>query len=108
MKVPLPPTLSEYLLRESERFDWYPDWLIRRRKDRLTLLNRIDEKVSLFVEWRKTFAPRPKQASGDLLDDLTRLDQFYCREVLRAVPSMVERTRKLAPLVVSEIKDSQS
>ena len=107
MKVTLPPTLSEYLLLESEKFPLYPEGL-RRSRGSVLVQKRFEEKVRQLVEWRKTFALRPKQESDDFLEDPVSLDQVYCRDLLRAVPGMVERTRTLAQLTLSEIRDSRS
>ena len=105
MKDTLPRTLSQYLLRASERFSFYPATHYRTRSN-LLFLKRVEEMGRRLAEWRKTFAPRPQQEWDD--DLITLVDQVYCRDLLGEVPGMVERTRKLSQLVLSEIKDQQS
>lgn len=106
MKTPPAPTLSEHLLKESERFVAYPATLYR-TPGNVRVRERFEKIGKRLAEWRQTFAPRPqKEWDDDLMPSL--VDQFYCRDLLREVPGMVERTRKLSQLTLSEIKDEQS
>ncbi|MBI3895672.1 MAG: hypothetical protein HY313_07045 [Acidobacteria bacterium] len=76
----------------------------------MATLKWFDDRERQLAEWRKTFAPHPIEKSDLLFQDLSPvlLNQLYCRDLLRQVPEMVERTRKLLLLVLSEIKDQQS
>ena len=106
MKSTLPPRLSQYLLLESGKFSFYPA-TARRSRSLLAFQKKYDEKFRQLAEWRKTFAPRPQQEwDDDLVPSF--VDQVYCRDLLRAVPEMVERTRKLAQLTLPEIEDQKS
>ena len=67
----------------------------------------FEEKGRRIAEWRQTFAPRLQQEWDDELIP-TLVNQVYSRDLLRAVPGMVERTRKLSQLTLSEITDQQS
>jgi len=107
MKASAASTLSEHLLHESYRFILYPN-PTRRTRAGVAGQKGLDDKLRQLEEWRKTFSPRIKNESNDLIDDPVLLDQLYSRERLRAVPQMVERTRKLSQLTLSEIKDQQS
>jgi len=61
------------------------------------------------VGWRKAFAPQP-ESDNELLKILgspTSLNEFYCRELLEAIPGIVERTLSLSHLTLSGISDSE-
>jgi hypothetical protein len=92
----LPPTLSAYLLAEAQRFLCYPHRKYRTQGN-LEFQRFIDDRLRRFVEWRKTFAPHT--LTWDVFNEgfpgPDMLDELYCREVLRQVPDMVERTRQL-------------
>jgi hypothetical protein len=100
------PTLSAHLLQESSKFFIYPHR--KRRTQRTLAVQRfMDDGLRRLVEWRKTFAPETVQmdvfAEDSALDGPVLLDQLYCRERLREIPDVVDRTRKLALLTLSGI-----
>jgi len=59
------------------------------------------------VEWRKTFAPKPEDQATDFFSDPVFLNESYCRDLLKGVPAIVERTIKLSHLTLSGISDSE-
>lgn len=96
MAKELAPTLSKHLLGEASRFFLYPTTTYR-TKVGLAAQKILDDAFRNLVEWRKTFTPLKNVESSKLLfDNPIALDQFYSRELLRAVPEMVERTVCLA------------
>ena len=98
------PTLSRHLLREATRFLPYPTRVYRNRTN-LGAQEHFQAYLLKIVEWRKTFAP----VEGlDALTTPVLLDDLYSREVLRAVPEVVERTGNLANLTLADIPDSES
>ena len=101
------PTLSAHLLREADKFLFYP---CRVRRTRLQLgsqkiLDNIGRKL---IEWRKTFAPKPEDELEETLGTPVFLDEVYCRDLLKAIPDIVERTRSLSRLTLSGVSDSES
>lgn len=98
-------TLSEHLLREAERFRLYPQRVYRTRVNRAVqdVYTAITKRL---IEWRKTFSPHRKGEIDDFLTSPVFLDEFYCRESLRAVPGMVERTRQLSELTLADVSES--
>lgn len=107
MKPDTAPTLSQHLLNEASKFFLYPK---RKRRTKATLesLEWIDNVLMEFVEWRKTFAPDPKYLGNEKRNDPTFLDELYCRDLLRAIPEMVRRTRALAELALPSATNSES
>jgi hypothetical protein len=65
----------------------------------------FDAGLEQLVEWRKTFAPA-KREFGDITPII--LDGLYCRDLLRRIPEIVERTRNLSQLTLSEVADRES
>jgi hypothetical protein len=107
MKRSAAPTLSLHLLREAERFRMYPQRVYRTRGN-LDYEKVFDNKVmGKIVEWRKTFVPSPMDELALLFEDPVLLDEFYCRDLLKAIPGIVERTAKLSHLTLSGISKSE-
>jgi len=106
MKQSAAPTLPGHLLREAERFRLYPQRAHRSRSN-LDLQKMVDKFLRKLVEWRKTFAPKPEDEDTDFWSDPVLLDEFYCRDILKEVPAIVERTLKLSHLTLSGISDSE-
>jgi hypothetical protein len=92
---PLPDRLSEHLLAEARRFLLYPKRMYRTESN-LDRQANWDERLHAVVEWRKTFAPQAKAAAVTFLSEPILLDELYCRELLAAVPRIVERTMLLS------------
>ena len=103
-----PPTLSEYLLREASRFPLFYPMTGRRTPGSLAAQEFLDGFMKEHSEWRKTFAPRPIKQTEHIWNEPHSLNDFYCRELLRQVPEIVARDRKLSQMILSEIKDPQS
>lgn len=106
MKQPTAPTLSAHLLQEATKFDLYPETIKRTRRN-LEVQAFVHNKVMKSItQWRKTFAPHDE---GDfaVFFNPWALEEFYCRDLLNSVPSIVERTLKLKPLVLSGVPPSQ-
>src|ERR1043166_5215646 len=103
-KGPPSSTLSAHLLEVAAGFLGYPD---RQRRDRHSTraVKLLDDKLRIIFEWRKTFAPPEVGDVHKVLSDTRILNEFYSREVLRAVPEMVDRTRRLASLTLSGLPD---
>ena len=97
-------TLSRHLLREAARFLPYPTRVYRTRTN-LGAQEYVQALFRKIVEWRKTFAP---VEGFDALPAPVVLDDLYCRELLLAVSDMVERTRTLSNLVLSNLPDDES
>jgi hypothetical protein len=106
MKQPMAPTLSAHLLEEARKFSVYPN-TIRRTKANLKFQRSFDKGMETIALWRKTFAPRNDRTLEDLFFHDKPLEEFYCRDLLKNVPSIVERTLKLKYLVLSGIPPSQ-
>src|ERR1035438_2704228 len=107
MKQSTAPTLSVHLLlREAERFRLYPHRAHRTRSN-LDLQKVVDKFLRKLVEWRKNFAPKPEDEDTDFWSDPDLLDEFYCRDLLKGVPAIVERTLKLSHLTLSGISGSE-
>jgi hypothetical protein len=92
------PTLSAHLLEESTNFLFYAR-RVRRSYTNLLAQETIDDFRRRLIDWRKTFAPTPLTPKIRELNE-SDLDVFYCRELLREVPGIVERTRDLAELTL--------
>lgn len=100
-------TLSEHLLREAGKFHFYPN---RERRTRANLQARkmLDAWLRELVEWRKTFAPKSAPEWDEIVTAPVILDELYCRDLLQAVPGIVERTRNLSQLTLPELGDPDS
>ncbi len=103
MKQPMAPTLSSHLLREAGKFVCYPD---RAHRDRVNP-EYWDKFVRALVEWRKTFHPENEGNVDALLTKPALLDEFYCRDLLKAIPAIVERTVKLSHVTLSGVSNSE-
>jgi hypothetical protein len=101
MKQPPAQTLSDHLLREAEKFRMYPQ-RIRRTRGNLDAQKIFDKYMGKIVRWRETFFPSAKH-DDDFFSDPVLLDEFYCRDLLKAIPGIVERTAKLSRLTLSGI-----
>jgi hypothetical protein len=98
--------LSRHLLSEAARFAMYPSKATRQQK-RQGMADLMSDHWRDFGEWRRTFKPADKPSAPDLAFDTRFLDDFYSRELLRDVPSIVERTQRLAKLSLAGVpKDS--
>jgi hypothetical protein len=106
MKQPPAQTLSDHLLREAEKFRMYPERIYRTRKN-LNAQKSFDKFMGRIVEWRKTFVPSGKAEDVFFSSDRVLLDEFYCRDLLKAIPGIVERTAKLSHLTLSGIPKSE-
>jgi hypothetical protein len=106
MKQAEASTLSEHLLREAQRFTFYPHRVYRTRIN-LAVQKTVESAITRFVEWRKTFAPQASTADDEVWMSEVMLDQMYCRVLLQDVPSLVERTRALRALALSGISNSE-
>lgn len=99
-------TLSGHLLREAERFRMYPQRVYRTRIN-LDVQRMVNKFLGKLVEWRKTFAPRREDEDANFWSDPVLLDEFYCRDLLKGVPAIVERTLRLSHLTLSGISNSE-
>ena len=106
MKPDTAPTLSQHLLNEASKFFLYPRRQ-RRTKATLEALAMIDNTLRKFVEWRRTFAPDSKYLGNEDLNDPIFLDELYCRDLLRAIPEIVQRTRALKELSCPESANAE-
>ena len=106
MKQPPAETLSGHLLREAEKFSMYPQRIYRTRGN-LDAQKIFDKFMGKIVEWRKTFVPSAKSEKMFFFSDPVLLDEFYCRDLLKAIPGIVERTAKLSHLTLSGISKSE-
>jgi hypothetical protein len=106
MKQTPASTLSAHLLHEASKFFIYPHRKYR-TKTNLADQRFMDDRLRRLVEWRKTFAPETVKidvfAEDDAFGGPVLLDQLYCRERLREIPDVVDRTRKLTLLTLSGI-----
>lgn len=100
------PTLSAYLLEKANRFLLYPRRISGARADVATR-NIFDDIRRKMVEWRKTFAPQRESELLTILGNPASLDELYCREMLQAIPEIVERTLSLSHLTLQGISDSE-
>jgi hypothetical protein len=105
MKPPTARTLSDHLLREADKFIYYPQRVYRTRSN-LETQRWHDRILEWDVKWRETFSPRPRDEFTELHSRPVFLDEFYCRDLLKVVPAIVERTVKLSHLTLSGISDS--
>src|SRR5688500_15393911 len=107
MEKPAPPTLSKHLLDEANRFMFYP---VKSRRDRITLAAQktLDVAMRHLLEWRKTFVPDEHRKALEILwSNPTLLNQIHCRQLLTAVPDIVERTLALRSLTLAGIPDAE-
>src|SRR2546422_2533781 len=107
MKHTQNPTLSAYLLEKADRFLLYPRRISGTRVD---VANRkmIDQIRHEMIEWRKTFAPQSPQSENNIVKMLggpVSVDELYCRELLKDIPNIVERTLSLSHLTLTGISD---
>jgi hypothetical protein len=84
----------------------YPVRVYRTRTN-LDTQKSVDKFLRKIVEWRKTFSPKPQDEATDFFSDPVLLDEFYCRDLLKGVPAIVECTIKLSRLTLSGISDSE-
>ena len=64
--------------------------------------------MAKIVECRKTFVPSAKDEDvASLFDDPVLLDEFYCRDLLKAIPGIVERTANLSRFTLSGVSKSE-
>jgi hypothetical protein len=104
------PTLSEHLLREAAKFLFYPR-RVRRTRMNMAVQNGFDQLRRQLVEFRKTFAPKGDVAfveGSNLMTSPVMLDELYSRDLLREVPQIVERTRSLSQMSLSNISQRES
>jgi len=107
MKPGTAPTLSQHPLDESSKFQFYPKRVYRTEAN-LAVQEILDDLRRQFVEWRKTFAPDAKYVGNEKLHDPVFVDELYCRDLLRAIPEMVRRTRALAELALPKAAESEA
>jgi hypothetical protein len=88
------PTLSAHLTREAQRFLLYPNRISRTRinLEAQAILDRIRRQL---IDWRKTFTPPSRRTRGRV-GTTEWLGEVYCRDLLKAIPEIVERTRRLS------------
>jgi len=106
MKQPMAPMLSGHLLREANRFSPYPE-KVRPTRHNLTHQENWQKIVGMFEQWRETFAPQPEDLLSEIFLSPPVLDEYYCRDSLKNVPSIVERTLKLKHVSLSGISPSE-
>jgi len=95
------PTLSAHLLAEAAKFFLYPG-RVYRTKTNLGAQKMLDDGLRRLIEWRKAFAPsKDNVAAKWLFENPIILDQLYSRELLQAVPEIVQRTQSLADVTLS-------
>jgi hypothetical protein len=102
MKETAAPTLSEHLLHEAGRFLLYPNRVYRTRSN-LGAQEILDGFRRKLILWRKTFAHQPENEAFGTLTTPVLLDELYCRDLLRSVPEIVDRTRRMSNLTLSGI-----
>jgi hypothetical protein len=101
MKKDPASTLSAHLLAEAAKFFLYPKRAYRTTTN-LGAQKMLDDGLRRLLEWRKTFAPsKDNVAAKWLFETPIVLDQLYSRELLRAVPEIVQRTQNLADVTLS-------
>lgn len=106
MKQAEAPTLSEHLLREAQRFLFYPQ-TVYRTKLNLAAQKMVESGIARFAEWRKTFAPQADTAAEQFWTSEVMLDQMYCRILLQEVPNFVKRTQALRAITLSGISNAE-
>jgi uncharacterized protein DUF4145 len=84
----------------------YPERVYRTRSN-LDAQKRYDKYMRQIVEWRKTFAPKPEDSTSELFNDPGLLDEFYCRDLLKGIRAVVDRTLQLSHLTLSGISNSE-
>lgn len=107
MKQPLAPTLSSHLLREASKFRVYPARADRTLPQKLRENPMFYDFVRMVVERRMTFHPGPEDDFSRVLTKPVLLDEFYCWDLLKAIPSMVDRTIKLSHVTLSGTSGSE-
>lgn len=107
MKQPPLPTLSDHLLREAQRFRLYPARMYRTETN-IEGQELLDDLLRELVEWRATFMPTGKERRLAALGTPVLLDELYCRDLLRSVPEIVQRTLKLSDLTLDSITDPEA
>jgi hypothetical protein len=88
-------TLYEHLLHEATGWLIYPTMPERRTQVKAKAMALVDQGIEWMVEEYTTFSTSTRGPS-DLSPEL--LDAKFCRELLRSVPKMIERTRSLSNL----------
>ena len=106
MRQELASTLSEHLLREAQRFVMYPQTM-RRSEANLAAQEALDGLRRRLMEWRKTFAPRGR-SQLEFLSTPVLLDEVYCRDLLKSIPEVVARTRRLSHMSLAGIAPGES
>ena len=101
------PMLSQHLLEEADHFIFYP---VRSRRDRARVAAQktLDAAMRRFMDWRRTFVPREHKSVVDFWSSARLLNQAYCRELLGAIPDVVDRTLRLRSVTLSGISDAES
>jgi hypothetical protein len=102
-----PPTLSAYLLAEAQKFLIYPQRRYRTKKN-LATQEFLDSYLRRLLAWRKTFAPQAVEMdvfNNEEVFGPTFLDSLLCRDLLRQVPDIADRTRKLRLLTLEGVSD---
>jgi hypothetical protein len=90
------------LLFKAEGFFGYPKRC--GRKATAPEIRRIaDQMLQEHAEWRRTF-----ESNLALTLTPTLLDEVYCKELLAAIPSMVERTQQLARLSLANLPKTEA
>jgi len=117
MKQQRSATLSEHLLKEADRF--LMSQRVRRTSGNLRIQEGVDKAWRNLVQWRKTiepprsarlkrFAVRPDGPVTRVLDEHPDLvNEFYCRDLLKAIPGIVERTLSLSQVTLAGITSSE-
>src|SRR5271166_4679398 len=104
MKQSTAATLSGHLLQEASKFHMYPARVYRTRSN-LDAQKIHDTILAMLVEWRETFAPWPQndpdtaahERCDKILTSPVLLDEFYCRDLLKAVPGIVDSPSRVSP-----------
>ena len=102
MKQAPASTLSGHLLREAQKFQFYPE-RVHRSRSTLGAQELVDKGLRHLADWRKTFAPLPEDPVSKVLLNPVFLDELYCRDLLTGIPAMAERTLKLRHLTFAGI-----
>jgi hypothetical protein len=77
----------------------------------LAVQDGFDHMRRQLVGWRKTFAPKDKAAlfqASNVMMSPVMLDELYSRDLLREVPKIVERTRSLSQVALSNVLERES
>jgi len=105
MKKSIAPTLSSHLLREAGKYNLYPARVDRKLPWNVWDNPVWDKLVRKVVERRMTFHRGPEDELTPLIQPAL-LNQFYCWDLLKAIPAIVERTVKLSHVTLSGMSDS--